>query len=126
MRGACALVVVAVFVLCGADGAAASARLHAFSSCSSLLGYAQHNGLRVIRDAATVRPAPPPESVVGGGGDGRAEAAGAAPAPAAGGDPTSQTNVQEAGGDEPDWVKLSGTTLFALSGGKLVAFDASG
>jgi hypothetical protein len=126
MRGACALALMVVLVLCGADGAAASARLHAFSSCSSLLGYAQRNGVRVIRDAATVRPAPPPESVSGGGGDGRAEAPVAAPAPAAGDDTSSQTNVQEAGVDEPDWVKLSGTTLFALSGGKLVAFDASG
>src|SRR3954452_7840986 len=126
MRGACALALMVALVLCGADAAAASARLHAFSSCSSLLGYAQRNGVRVIRDAATVRPAPPPESVSGGGGDGRAEAPVAAPAPAAGDDTSSQTNVQEAGVDEPDWVKLSGTTLFALSGGKLVAFDASG
>src|SRR3954471_22545118 len=125
MRGPCALALMVVLMLCGADGAAASARLHAFSSCSSLLGYAQRNGVRVIRDAATVRPAPPPESV-SGGGDGRAEAPVAAPAPAAGDDTSSQTNVQEAGVDEPDWVKPSGTTLFALSGGKLVAFDASG
>jgi hypothetical protein len=49
----------------------------------------------------------------------------AAPAPARGED-TSQTNVQEAGVDEPDWVKAAGTKLFVADGGKLRAFDASG
>src|SRR4051812_28036505 len=95
---------------------AKSPRLHAFRSCTNLLGYAQRNGLRVVRESAVLRPvAPPPEALApdqgaAGGGDGRSAPV-AAPAPAAG-DGTSQTNVQEAGIDEPDWVKASGTTLF--------------
>src|SRR5829696_10046956 len=82
-----------------------SPRLHAFASCTNLLGYAQRNGLRVIRGT----PVAPP-----------------APAPAAGGEGTSQTNVQEAGVDEPDWVKAAGTTLYVARDGKLRALDASG
>src|SRR5829696_5854036 len=89
-----------------------SPRLHAFRSCTNLLGYAQRNGLRVIRDTSLARPLPPPAPV-------------AAPAPAAGGEDTSQTNVQEAGVDEPDWVKAAGTTLFVAHGGRLRAIDAS-
>src|SRR3954447_20843104 len=118
MRGALALAVVLALVC--ADGAAASARLHAFRSCTNLLTYAQRGGLRVIRDTSLVRPLPPrgPVPVSEGGGDG------AAPAPAAGGGESSPTNVEEAGVDEPDWVKFSGTTLFAVSGGRLTAFDA--
>ena len=102
-----------------------SPRLHAFASCSNLLGYAQRNGLRVIRDTP-VAPAPPPGPRGGGGtaaaaaGEDRAGAPGpvAAPAPAAGGEGTSQTNVQEAGVDEPDWVKAAGTTLYVARRGQ--------
>src|SRR5829696_5489592 len=114
-----------------------SPRLHAFRSCTNLLGYAQRNGLRVIRDTSLARPLPPPApgtggpigedmGGAGGGGDGRAPAPVAAPAPAAGGEDTSQTNVQEADVDEPDWVKAAGTTLFVAHGGRLRAIDASG
>jgi hypothetical protein len=122
MRGVLAAMT-ACLVLSGPADAAASARLHAFGSCSNLLGYAKHNGLRVIRDTRFVGPVPPPVSRDGGGGTGKPVAA---PVPAAGEDSSSQTNVQEAGVDEPDWVKLSGTTLFAATGGRLVAFDAGG
>src|ERR1700750_2905476 len=115
MRGVI-LVAAAALLLSSAADAAASARLHAFRSCTSLLGYAKHNGLRVIRDTRFVGPLPPPVSEGGGGGG-----AVAAPVPAAGEDSSSQTNVQEAGVDEPDWVKRSGTTLFAATGGRLVA-----
>ena len=38
----------------------------------------------------------------------------------------SQTNVQEAGVDEPDIVKTDGRTVFAIAGGKLHAIDVSG
>ena len=51
----------------------------------------------------------------------RAEAApGAGAAP----DDTSQTNVQEAGVDEPDIVKTDGRVIWALEGGRLNAVDA--
>ena len=34
--------------------------------------------------------------------------------------------MQEAGVDEPDWVKAAGTTLYVAREGKLRALDASG
>src|SRR5688500_9452595 len=112
-----------------------SPRLHAFRSCTNLLGYAQRNGVRVIRDSTRARALPPSapgtggpvmEDMGGAGGGQGVPAPVAAPAPAAGGQDTSRTNVQEAGVDEPDWVKASGTTLFVARGGRLRAIDASG
>ena len=114
-----------------------SPRLHSFRSCTNLLGYAQRNGLRIVRDSP-VRFLPPPGAMGGGGTEGaggegggsggdRGSAPVAAPVPGAGGgEGSSQTNVQEAGVDEPDWVKASGTKLFVVKQGKLRAFDASG
>ena len=47
-------------------------------------------------------------------------------APAAGGqDSASPTNVQEAGVDEPDIVKASGTIVYAIAGDRLQALDAA-
>jgi len=110
-----------------ADGRERSPRLHAFRSCSNLLGYAQRNGVRVIRESASRR------GTGGGlveplaGGDEDSGGGGAAPAPAVGreGESTSPTNVQEAGVDEPDWVKAAGSILFAARGGRLHAIDAA-
>src|SRR5918995_2801035 len=111
-----------------------SPRLHAFRSCTNLLGYAQRNGLRVIR-ATPVRTVPvPPDSGGGAGGDSESGSGGggvggpqpvAAPVPATPGERTSSTNVQEAGVDEPDWVKAAGTTLYVAREGRLRAFDAA-
>src|SRR5215208_4361690 len=138
------LVLVLAVGLLGAGAAAVEAkpgqkspRLHEFRSCTNLLGYAQRNGLRLVRDATVARPAPPFAPGVGGavsedmggagGGGGEVRAPEpVAPVPAAGGEDTSQTNVQEAGVDEPDWVKAKGTTLFVARGGELRAIDASG
>ncbi|WP_217922169.1 beta-propeller domain-containing protein [Miltoncostaea oceani] len=51
----------------------------------------------------------------------------AAPAPAlAPGTDFSDTNVQEAGVDEPDLVETDGRTVFAIAGGRLEAVDATG
>ncbi len=107
-----------------------SPRLHAFASCTNLLGYAQRNGLRVIRDTPTgivppTGPVPQPTPDSGGQERSGTPMPVAAPAPAAGDESTSQTNVQEAGVDEPDWVKAAGTTLYVARDGKLRALDAS-
>src|SRR5215218_2644005 len=129
------LVLVLAAGLLGAGAAAVeakpgqkSSRLHAFRSCTNLLGYAQRNGVRVVRDSTRARFIPPPapggtagpimEDMGGaGGGAGGAPMPVTAPVvPPAGGEDTSQTNVQEAGVDEPDWVKASGTTLFVARG----------
>ena len=116
----------------GAKRSKSSPRLHAFGSCSNLLTYAKRNGARVIRQTpvAPSRPFPMPqapqqESAGGGtgGGDDRTAPV-AAPAPAAGteGQPT---NVQEAGVDEPDVVKTSGSTVLIVARGRLWSVDGS-
>ena len=130
----------AAALLAGSAGAAEarkkSPRLHAFRSCENLVGYAQRNGLRVIRDSPFGRPAPAGGGIGGpvsrdGGGEGGPMPAPPAPpaqAPAgrAGDDATSQTNVQEAGVDEPDWVKTAGTRLLVAGRDGLTALDAGG
>jgi len=90
----------------------AAKRLKAFSSCPAFLGYATRH----------VPPAPP-RPVDDGIVPERTDAPAAAPAPAEGED-TSQTNVQEAGVDEPDTVKTDGRTIFAIANGTLHTIDA--
>jgi hypothetical protein len=99
-------------------------RLHAFESCRGLVAYAHRHGVRVIND---MRPFPVrgPMPVTGG------PTPPAADAPSAGGGAgregaTSPTNVQEAGVDEPDRVKAAGSMVYAFSGDRLQAIDASG
>src|SRR5688572_8950713 len=101
------LVLVLAAGLLGAGAAAVEAkpgqkspRLHAFRSCTNLLGYAQRNGVRVIRDSTRARSVPPSapgtggpimEDMGGAGGGQGVPAPLAAPAPAAGGEDTSRT-----------------------------------
>jgi uncharacterized secreted protein with C-terminal beta-propeller domain len=108
-----ALLALVALALTAAPAAAkprAAKRLKAFSSCQTLIGYATRHV-----PPAPPRPTVPPME--------RTDAPVAAPAPAAGED-TSQTNVQEAGVDEPDTVKTDGKTIFAIANGTLHAIDA--
>ena len=108
--------------------AAKSPRLHPFRSCAELVTYArahttastpQRTDQPVAPMPTTAAPAPsgsddtarPKQESSAGTGTGSTEDA-------------SQTNVQEAGIDEPDVVKSDGKTLFAISGGTLYAVDA--
>ncbi len=93
----------------------AAKRLAAFSSCERLVGYATRHV-----------PPMPPFAPVPDGGLIAPERGEAVPLPSAGDAPedTSQTNVQEAGVDEPDIVKTDGRTIFALENGTLHAVDA--
>ena len=130
---------VAVIVASPAVGAApargkASPRLHAFGSCGTLLGYARRNGVRVINESGPVTVGGDGLVGQGGGGaggggtgGGRTEPVSANPAPATGeGDSGgSPTNVQEAGVDEPDIVKTSGSVLYTVGDGGLRAIDAA-
>jgi uncharacterized secreted protein with C-terminal beta-propeller domain len=110
-----ALVALAAVAAPAAAKPRAAKRLKAFSSCESLIGYAT----RHVAPAPIRRDLPPtggplvPESAVPS----------PPPAPAAGGD-SSQTNVQEAGVDEPDIVKTDGQTIFAVQNGTLHAVSA--
>ena len=90
----------------------AAKRLKAFSSCAALVGYAA----RHVPPAPVRRDIPPPMPLPEG--TPVMPAAGEAP------DDTSQTNVQEAGVDEPDTVKTDGRTIFALANSALHAVDA--
>ncbi len=113
------------------------AALPAFSSCSSLLSYARRGARRtggrtgvplragvldaqVLSRPVTADSAGPPMT----GAPLPAAAEGGRSAPAA--PAFSQTNVQEAGVDEPDIVKSDGRTIFAISDGKLRAIDVTG
>src|SRR5829696_6634688 len=88
-----------------------SPRLHAFRSCSNLLGYAQRHGVRVIRDSFVFQRggAPPPAALEGGGGT---ERAAGGDDDSGSGETTSPTNVQEEGVDEPDRVKAANGRLY--------------
>jgi uncharacterized secreted protein with C-terminal beta-propeller domain len=112
-----ALLVLALTAAPAAPAAAkprAALNIRAFDSCRSLIGYAT----RHVPPAAprTPLPAPMPDAPT------------VVPAPANGeagaGEDTSQTNVQEAGVDEPDTVKTDGRTLWAIANGSLHAVDA--
>ena len=117
--------------------------LPAFPSCASLLSYARTNARRtggrtgvptragVLMPLVLDAPLPPSAAVA----DGVAPSvpgttAQAAPAPSAAVKEStpdfSQTNVQEAGVDEPDIVKTDGRTVFAIAQGKLFAVDVRG
>ena len=107
-----------------AAAAAKSPRLHPFHSCAALASYARAHTTSTTpqRTDQPVAPSPAPtpkqESATG-------ETTPAAPTAGSGtGSDASQTNVQEAGIDEPDVVKSDGQTLFAVSGGTLYAVDA--
>lgn len=118
-------------------GAKASPRLKAFGSCTGLVSYARRNGVRLVRDQARamapvlrmpVTGTPPgagEDGGSGGGGTGGPVPVQAPAAPEAGAAPGSETNVQEAGVDEPDIVKAKGSILFVLSEDGLHTVDAS-
>ena len=129
---AAALLLVAAPAAAAAEPPAkARSALPAFASCSALLSYARHHARRtggstgVRTRAGALRPQPLGRPVP-------ATTAGAPPgAPAAESDRAappefSQTNVQEAGIDEPDIVKTDGRTIFAVAGDRLLAIDITG
>src|SRR3954454_14357727 len=95
-------------------------RLIAFVSCPQLVRYASAHAqaatpLPTATTTPTVAPTAAPQSSAGDGGTSEKTAAT---------DDVSQTNVQEAGIDEPDVVKTDGRTLFVVSGTTLYAVDA--
>ncbi len=91
---------------------ASRASLKPFGSCDRLRGYLR-------RHPSATRATAFPEGIEDAAG-GEA-AAGSAPQELGG-----ETNVQEAGVDEPDLVKASGSTVFVLAGDRLRAVDLSG
>ena len=95
-----------------------------FTSCRRFLAHVRHRALAQAGPWG-LDGAPVPMPLDAPGAEGGDRAAAPATAPRAGVD-FSDTNVQEAGVDEPDIVKTDGRTLFALSGRRLVAVDVSG
>jgi hypothetical protein len=106
--------------------AATKPTLKRFTSCTSLLSYARANAEKVMG----------PGRRSGAGAIGEIETASPAPAAApqseqqaatgGGGNAFSQTNVQEAGVDEPDIVKTDGRRVFTVHGMRLFALSADG
>jgi len=108
-----------------ADSARASARrskarLTAFGSCGQLLRYAQRNALETVAHGSLTKSFDRPMPAGAPLAQGRAvdDAKPTAEAPA-----FSNTNVQEAGVDEPDIVKSNGAWIFSVAGGRLRAVD---
>ena len=144
-----ALAAVAVLAACLLAPAAAPAAakrlvkpsaLPAFPSCASLLSYARRNAritggrTGVPTRAGVMTPQVlegPVQTDVAAGGPLASPSAPTAQADAGRESATappdfSQTNVQEAGVDEPDIVKTNGRTVFAVAEGKLHALDVTG
>jgi len=114
LAAACVLVLALVPA---ADAKRHPPRLTAFDSCPQLVRWASAHANAATplpADAPIPAPTAPPQ-----GGPGAERTTGAA-------DGVSQTNVQEAGIDEPDVVKTSGGTLFVVSGTTLYAVDGRG
>ena len=115
-----------------------SVKLTSFSSCASLVGYAQRNARRtggttgVPTRAGGIVPqvlaSPGPVATDATGGPIAPPMATATPGTSAGAKEStpsfSSTNVQEAGIDEPDIVKTDGKRVFAIADSKLYALDA--
>ncbi|HEY8585065.1 MAG TPA: beta-propeller domain-containing protein [Capillimicrobium sp.] len=98
-----------------------AARLRSFDSCPQLVSYAQANLDRSFGPTAgEPMVTPRPEAVTAAPG----ADAGKAAEPTAPEADSSATNVQEAGIDEPDTVKVSGRHLLAVAGTTLYAVDA--
>ena len=102
-----------------AQGATKRVRLKPFTSCGSLIRYAQRH-VPVSRPMPVLSPKLAPGAEGGPAPDSQA-----APAPVGGGgDDSSTTNVQEVGIDEPDVVKTDGARIFTATDGRLHAVDA--
>ena len=140
-----ALAVLTAGLLAPAAAPAAAKRLTkpsalpAFPSCASLLSYARRNAritggrTGVPTRAGVMLPQVLAAPVSPGAALDAPALAPAAPSPAQGGRESaaaapefSQTNVQEAGVDEPDIVKTNGRTVFAVADGTLHALDVTG
>jgi len=147
LAGLAALAALAVLAACLLAPAAAPAAakppakpsaLPAFPSCASLLSYARRNaritgGRTGVPTRAGVMLPQVLEAPASPGVAFDAPAAAPAPSAAQGGRESvsaapefSQTNVQEAGVDEPDIVKTDGRTVFAVAGRTLHALDVTG
>ena len=98
-----------------AQAAARPAALTPFSSCDRLRDYLRRHMMQ-LRGRY---PMPLQEDGIAAAGEGAQDSS----APAA---PEGQTNVQEEGVDEPDLVKVSGSTLYAIAGNRLRSVDLSG
>jgi hypothetical protein len=123
------LALVLVGLLAAPAAGAADTRLHPFPSCAALAGYAHaHAGPSGRLPRKEVQPTVQGPSVTGQAGapSPTTQAAPATPGTTAGPGTTSGTNVQEPGVDEPDVVKVDGTTLFDAVDGTLRAVDVSG
>ena len=119
----------------------AASRLRPFETCTALVRYARAKALQVVTPYGLpgASGGMPGDVVAGGAVSGAGTAGGAAPAEGAapGGGALapatslaeadySQTNVQEAGIDEPDQVKTDGRRVFALERGRLWAAAVDG
>jgi hypothetical protein len=115
VSGTIAVAAVAIVAIGGAEpsptaAAPRHADLRGFNSCGQLRGYVRRHA-----------PPPVPVAPVAAGSAASADESAGASTPV-----TGSTNVQEAGVDEPDLVKVRGTTMFAIAGDRLRSVDLGG
>lgn len=121
------------------------ARLSPFDSCDATLGFFVEEGLErvgpygldgywydapFLEDGPVGEPVAAPAPDEGGASDGDAPPAPAAPQEESAGDDSgdgsvevSETNVQEVGVDEPDWVKTNGEAAYVSNGREVEVMD---
>ena len=116
-----------------ADAQKKRPRLTAFQSCTGLVNYSRQHADTVVSSRPAMpppRPVPAPAPQQQGGAEqqgGMAPAATSAPtSDARGGEDFSQTNVQEAGVDEPDIIKSDGRRMFVVRGNRLQVIGVAG
>ncbi len=124
-----ALSVIPVLTGCAETANAADAKLERFTSCAELSKYAQEKALELASSEARTRVTAFPRALedAAGAASPTAGASGdAAFAAKTAGQEFSNTNVQEAGIDEPDIVKTDGNRIFAIAKNRLYAVDVTG
>ena len=96
--------------------------LYNFDSCEDLLAYAKKNAMDSLEEYGALYSGQGwGEDLANDGGEPSQDEEGGG-----GGVDYSETNIQEAGVDEPDLVKTDGDRILALAGGKLHHVDSEG
>src|SRR4051812_36836380 len=99
-------------------------RLQKFGSCSRFVHYARRHALGELKTRGVPVAAPLPVRTPAPDNQVTVQGEAAPQSGAGAGQDFSNTNVQEAGVDEPDAVKTDGKTIFAVQNGLLYAVDA--
>src|SRR5690349_8063553 len=116
--------VVAMLALPAGAASKPRPRLQKFGSCSRFVHYARRHALGELKTRGVPAPVPLPVRTPAPTNQQTVQGEAAPQAGGGAGQDFSNTNVQEAGVDEPDAVKTDGKTIFVAQNGQLYAVDA--